>query len=238
MSLNGDDLEKLLRQNLNLRRQLGAQVAKAKDKSAGLYAPGTLKPARGVPRRSAASARDVVPPFETKGAALPEPASLFHRQGGGRPSPVGIAKSASDNDELEGLRRELTLRRLVAAEVPKAENTVGNRSGKRSLGAEETAETASSNEDLGELRRQLKLRRERAEITKAKDSRAKQGYRIAYKSWVLYGASFAMAGVSAFLMLRLTGDWRFDDGTLIAASISAFVFYGVGRDLLYALSGR
>jgi hypothetical protein len=39
-------------------------------------------------------------------------------------------------------------------------------------------------------------------------------------------------------MLRLTGEWRFDDGILIAASISALVFYGLGRDFRHVLSGK
>ena len=242
MTLDSNDLEVLLRQHLNLRRQLGAQVAKAKDTSAGLHSPKTSKPARRVAKRSATSAQDAAPPFETNGGSPPERTSPFRRQGDGRSlgSTVGAAKTASDNNELEGFRRELTFRLLVAAEVPKAEDDRGNQSGEKPLGSEEAAATASNNEDLGELRRQLRLRRElEAEITKAKDGNAKRGDRIAYSSvWVLYWTCLAIAGVSAFLMLRLTGEWRFDDETLIAASISAFVFYGLGRDFLYALAGR
>jgi hypothetical protein len=194
MTLDSDDLEELLRQNVNLRRQLGAQVAKAKDSDAVLYSPKTSKPAPWVAKRSATSVQDVVPPFETDGDSPPEPWSPFHRQRGGRPigSTVGAAKTASDNNELEGFRRELTFRRLFAAKVPKAKDSRGNQSNERPPGSGEAAEAASDNEDLGELRRQLRLRRDlRAEISNAKDSSAKQGDRIAYSSgWVPYALSF------------------------------------------------
>ena len=244
MTSNSDDLHTLLRQNLRLRRQLGAQVAKAKATSVGPYLPKILNPARRAAKRSATSFQDVVPSFEASGASPHEPTSPFYRQGSERPlgSPVGAAETGSDDNELEGLRRELTLRRLVAAEVPEAGDSGRNQSSERPLRSGAAAKTASDAEDLGlgELRRQLKLRRELgAERIKAKDSSAKRSDRIAFSSgWVLYGICLAIAGVSAFLILTLTAEWRFHDETLIAATISALVFYGLGRDFLYALSGR
>jgi hypothetical protein len=39
-------------------------------------------------------------------------------------------------------------------------------------------------------------------------------------------------------MLRLMSEWGYHDEILIAATISALLFYGLGRDFLYALSGR
>ena len=232
MTSNSDELHTVLRQNLRLRRQLGAQVAKAKDSSVGPYSPRISKLARWTAKRTA-TAFQVVPPLETSGASWHEPISPFHRLNSERPfgSPVGAAKTASDENELEGLRRELALRRLVAAEVPAESGEV--RSGAAAVAASDT-------EDLGELRRQLKSRRELgAESTEAKESSANWSDKIASGSgWILYGICLAIAVVAAFLMLTLEAEWRFHDETLIAATISALVFYGLGRDFLYALSGR
>jgi len=227
MTSNSDDLHTVLQQNLRLRRQLGAQIAKAKDSSAGPYSIKISKLARWAAKRSATLIHDVVPPFETSGAS--SHLSPFHRldREGPLGSPGGAAGTASDNNELEGLRRELMLRRLATAEVPKAGDSGGT-------------QAASDTEDLYELRRQLKLRRELGpESTEAKNSGAKWSDVIAFGSgWILYGTCLAIAGVSAFFMLRLTPEWNFYDGTPIAATISALVFYGLGRDFLYVLSGR
>ena len=243
MTSDSDDLDTVLRQNLRLRRQLGAQVAKARKGSVGRHLPKISNLVRREAKRSAISLQDVVLPFETCGTSPHEPASPSHRQSSGRlSSTVGAVETASDNTELEGLRRELTLRRLVAAEVPKAGDSGGNQSDERFLSSAEAAETASDTEDLGELRRQLKLRREvGTERTKATDRTsilAKRSDKIAFSSgWILYGTCLAIAVVSAILMLRLM-EGQFHDGTLIVASVTTLVFYGIGRDFLYALSGR
>jgi hypothetical protein len=232
MTSNNDDLHTVLRQNLRLRRQLGAQVAKAKDSSEGPYSPSISKLARWAAKRSTISIHDDVPPFETSGASSHAPIPPFRRldSEGPRGSPAGAAKTDWEDNELKGLRRELALRR-VAAEVPKESSEV--RSGAAAVAASDTG-------DLGELRRQLKLRRELgAESTKAKESSGRWSDRIVFSSgWILYGICLAIAGVSALLMLRLMSEWGFHDEILIAATISALLFYGLGRDFLYAFSGR
>ena len=196
MTYASDDLEELLRQNLKLRRQLGAQVVKAKD-SMGLYSPQTSKPARLLAKLSRTSVQDVVPPSnEPSGGLAPEPTSEI--------SPA------------------------FGREFPTQDG-----------GRSQSGEGALSS-DLDELRGQLRLRRELgARIAKSMEVSPKKSNKIAFRSGqALYWTSLAMAGTSAFLLLRLTGEWHFDYRTLVAASLSAFIFYGLGRDFLYTLSGR
>ena len=203
MTYESDDLEELLRQNLKLRRQLGAQVVKAKD-SMGLYSPQTSKPARLLAKLSRTSVQDVVPPSnEPSGGLAPEPTSEI--------SPA--------------LGREFP----SSIEMPKAQDGDRSQSGEGALSS-----------DLDELRGQLRLRRELgARIAKSMEVSPKKSNKIAFRSGqALYWTSLAMAGTSAFLLLRLTGEWHFDYRTLVAASLSAFIFYGLGRDFLYTLSGR
>lgn len=233
MAHDSDDLEELLRQNLKLRRQLGAQVAKAKDSSASPFFPNPSKPIRRLALWSATSIQKVATPFRMNEASTPDP---FHRRGAGKPSDpsVGDFQAAPDNNEVEAFRRKLTLGRLIAA----AEYSGANHFGEGPVCSESISDTLSDDEDLGELRRQLKLRCESmAERTKADDSSDKHSYRLGYSlGWALYSTCLAMAAVSAVLMLRLKGEWHFDDGALIAAGLSAFLFCGLGRDFLYALS--
>jgi hypothetical protein len=225
MNYDSDDLEELLRQNLNLRLKLGAQVAKAKDGSAKLCSPKPLKPIRRPAIWSARSVQQVAAPFQSNEASTPDP---FHRRDGGKPSgpSVGDFQLNSDN-EPEGFRRKLRLGSLIAPAEYRGART---KRGGRSECTENTAATLSDDEGLSELRRQLRLRRGRgAERTKA----TRVGYNL---GCALYWTFLAMAAVSAMLMLRLRGDWYLDDEALIAAGLSAFLFYGLGRDFLYALS--
>lgn len=200
MTHASDDLEELLRQNLDLRRQLGAQVVKAKDR----YSPQTSKPVGRLAKLFSIWAPDVAPPSnEPSGGLAPYPALKSHRH--------WIGSS------------------LVPVEMPKAQD--GDRN--------QCRESALSS-DLDELREQLRLRRELgARIAKSTEVSLKESNRIALRSGqVLYWTCLGIAGISVFLMLRLTGQWHFDYRTLVAASLLAFVFYGLGRDFLYTLSGR
>jgi hypothetical protein len=146
-----------------------------------------------------------------------------------------------DINDLGQLRQNLQLRRELGAQAPKARAAIScRRNSSRSSLFEEVSAAPIAEPGSLPSHPAPKWRREiGAEVIEAKDSSAEQASRIAYGSgWVLYWTCLAMAGVSAFFMLRLTGEWHFDGGTLIATSIAALIFHGLGQDIRYVLSGK
>ena len=204
MTSNSDDLEEQLRQNLALRRRLGAELAKAED---GDDQRSVEKPSRWV-----GMAR-----FQDGG----------NDQSDERPRPVASAEPAPDEDELDRLRETLKSRRLTAGPWAETQDSAAHHGAPTQSGAIEPPDAAfEDGDDLGALRQTLKQRTQRgADAIEGEETASDSARGLAY--WFGQGLYWGcltlgllwMAGYSFVVINSLTGSSELLTPAVVAAIV-------------------
>ena len=220
MTSNSDDLEEQLRQNLALRRRLGAELAKAED----------------------GDQQNVQKPSRWAWVAKVQDGG--NDQSDERPRPVASAEPAPDEDELDRLRETLKSRRLTAGPWAETQDSAAHHGAPTQSGAIEPPDAAfEDGDDLGALRQTLKQRTQRgAEIIEAEETASDSARGLAY--WFGQGLYWGcltlglvwMAGYSFVVINSPTGSSQLLTPAVVAALvIPALLLSGIGRDLRYVL---
>ena len=158
-----------------------------------------------------------------------------------------VAEAAPGKVDLEALRRQLRLRRFIAAEAAAARDRNATQGGASLRGAVRAPNARPDNRnELGALRRELKQRRERgAKVTDAEYTPSKSARGIAYGfGQGLYLACLTLgltwiAGYSYLVINSTTGSSQLLTPAGFAVIIvPALLLSGIGRDLRYLLSGK
>jgi len=220
MTSDSDDLEEQLRQNLALRRRLGAELAKAEDSD---------EPQMERPVRSALGVGD-------RGHQRDERARRY----------AEVTEPAPVKDDLEALRDQLKSRDLARESAAAAQQSTPHQGGVTLPGALKAPDAAlDSGDDFAELRRTLKQRGERGDqVADTEETHSKSPPGTAY--WIgqgFYWSCFTlgliwMAGYSVFLINSPTVSEQLLTPAAVAAIIvPALLLAGIGRDLRYLLAG-
>jgi len=221
MTSDSDDLEEQLRQNLALRRRLGAELAKAEDSDE----PQSLER----PRRSASGVGD-------SGHQRDERARRY----------AEVADPAPAKDDLEALRDQLKSRDRARMSAAAAQESNPQQGGATLPGALKAPDAALEDRvDLGVLRRTLKQRSERGDqVADAEETPSKSPPGIEY--WIGQGFYWScltlgliwMGGYSVAVINGPTASEQLlTPGVLAAIIVPALLLFGIGRDFRYLLAG-